>query len=1555
MPSDTKGAFMKNMHSRHRIAVAVTGLLLALLAPSGRAAVTVTGAHSLSNGNGQPIGPGDVNQPGATLRIGWGAPGSFAATAGSQVTLAYLTMAGHPGATTGLLDGAGTLLALKADGNSNRFAVGNTGVSSFVVSNGAQLDAGSDSAACALGNGWCGNFVGVAAGAQGSLTVTGAGSAATFIHSTYIGHLGINLHSGQGGQDVKGSILVADGAALNTGYVVAGATASGGPLLGTEWARADLHVTGAGSRWQVTDLASPGGSQVDLAQGGGTEVLLRVDDGGQWLVTASAGRHYGLRLGNGGSFSGSVSGANSMLWLSGDADQGFFHMAEGGGTAVLDVTNGGKIGGGRWMQVGLNGGDATLNLSGGSADFSQADVQVGNAGTGVLNVTNGGRLDARQLNLGVNHQQGPSPGNGTVSVQGAGSVITLAAVDTHRLIVGGSGQGTLTVSGGGLLDAATDAAACLGHWCGVRIGQVAGDTARFTVTGAGSEARFLMDFGIGEVFVARQAIEGWNGGQVNGTTRAWVEVLAGGKLVTESVRTGGAVTASQGGGERSFVDLLVDGGGSSWLVTGNSVQDAQFTLSENPARLVQTTLNISGGGLLQVQSQPGRQAGVDLSSGGASVTTIQGVGSRMEINGSTSRLVVGNAIGGSAALTVKDGGAVAQSGGSWSYLNIGETSAVGRVEILGGGQVSGARQVNVGSGGDGSLLISGAGSLLTTDRNGSFVGQLNVGQQGQGRLDVLNGGMASAFALQVGNGFDHANSRGQVVIDGSGSKVELDALDWHRLSINSGSVLVSGGALLDSAVNAAACANGRWCGVFIANNAGDSGSLTVTGGGSTARFVSNFNVGQAYVTAPPHTPWMLGEPGGTSTAQVHVLAGGRLETEQVYIANGTSGPSGDGSESVIAQLRIKGAGSVWQVSGANGRAASFMSSMGDAANTLSDVQIADGGQLLLTADASTAAYVQLGFNGGINRMSISGAGSKLVYGPTGNAGFWIGRNGATASLTVTGGGAIEGINRLQVGNTGATATLNVAGSGSRIDFGQLFADLHVGRQGGNGAAAITAGAVVNMDAWLPRLYVASGDLTPGTAGLLRIDGAGSLLSLHSPVSAAGAFDLPQANIGWGGTGTVEVSNGGQLLLNGRGTSLPGQVANTRMTVGQNISGLNGTGTLNVSGAGSRVSVAGTDAAVYVGRNSGGTGVVNLTAGATLETTLLDVGLQGGVGTLQMNAASITLGGQHSGSPIGATLGIGLGTGSLGSVRLANGSNLTINNGGDLGSLLLLGGANSAPGGNGSLVVRASTVQLSGQPGVTAAIVGYNGSGLASFENGSVLDVGSHAVVVGWKADSTGVLNVSGGSAVQAGYVGVGASHDGDGGVAALIVNDTSTLTAGTIEIGAKGFVGGTGTLIGNVVNRGAFNPGNSPGTLHVQGSFANQAGGRLVLEVEGDGHGGFVTDQLVFDAGSVVSLGSIQIEFRFLGATDPNAFQASGGFQIDSFLRQGSGALDHGLLGGASYSASSGAYQFTSFSFNADSGAVFQAQAVPEPGTWLMFGLGLGMVGWLKRRPSSRR
>ena len=108
---------------------------------------------------------------------------------------------------------------------------------------------------------------------------------------------------------------------------------------------------------------------------------------------------------------------------------------------------------------------------------------------------------------------------------------------------------------------------------------------------------------------------------------------------------------------------------------------------------------------------------------------------------------------------------------------------------------------------------------------------------------------------------------------------------------------------------------------------------------------------------------------------------------------------------------------------------------------------------------------------------------------------------------------------------------------------------------------------------------------------------------------------------------------------------------------------------------------------------------------------------------------------------------------------------------------------------------------------------------------------------------------------------------------------------------------------------------------------------------------------MLFGVGRTLDLAALNVEFRFLGDTNPNAFQASGDFDIDTFLvRQGGTAIDHSLLASTTFSARAEGYTFTSFSFTADGGAVFNAVPVPEPASWALMLAGAAVLLALRRR-----
>ena len=125
------------------------------------------------------------------------------------------------------------------------------------------------------------------------------------------------------------------------------------------------------------------------------------------------------------------------------------------------------------------------------------------------------------------------------------------------------------------------------------------------------------------------------------------------------------------------------------------------------------------------------------------------------------------------------------------------------------------------------------------------------------------------------------------------------------------------------------------------------------------------------------------------------------------------------------------------------------------------------------------------------------------------------------------------------------------------------------------------------------------------------------------------------------------------------------------------------------------------------------------------------------------------------------------------------------------------------------------------------------------------------------AGTTSTLDNAGNSLTHTGTVsgsgnlihtGVGTtSHQGDGSgfsgtytVAAGTLNLSSTLgTVGagcTVVVNPGAALGGTGPLIGSLTNRGLVNPGASPGTLNLVGSYTQIAGATFAVEIAAPGN-----------------------------------------------------------------------------------------------------------------------
>jgi len=862
-----------------------------------------------------------------------------------------------------------------------------------------------------------------------------------------------------------------------------------------------------------------------------------------------------------------------------------------------------------------------------------------------------------------------------------------------------------------------------------------------------------------------------------------------------------------------------------------------------------------------------------------------------------------------------------------------------------------------------------------------------VGNGAPGTLNVDDGSLLRTGALYIGPSAD-GNGDGIATLHGAGTRVLLVGDGFSQGVVNRfgvgewgrGSLTVSGGALLDGRADANACLGANhYCNNFIGNAAGSDGTFTVTGPGSQAQFLRFFGVGGLAVFRPPVDGFTFGTPGGTTRGRVNVLDGGLLVTDNAILGFGPGGGSPQGDERSFADAVIRGSGSVWRVTGGTlepSQGAGFDTATHR--NAWATLNIADGGMLKIEGDGQRYISVNLTSGGGRTDASLIGAGSRLTF--AGGAGMLrIGESLGTASLDIAAGAQADSMFYLSVGRNGSFGTLVVDGIGSmvRVDgtasaaangnSGTAFVD--IGRNGGNGVATVRNGGRIEVLANITSTNGTGMNLgrDANSAGTLNIDSGGVVLFRTDSVAPDSADEAwnPGLRVGRVGSGTLNVTGGGQLLVEGNAVSTPTHTRDTTLFIGgAGRTTVGGKGVATVSGAGSALRVTGSDAYIGVGHGPQAVGNLTVSAGAEVVTTIMGVGNHGGTGVARLDGGTLMLQGQNTGAgEYAAALVIGAGAGGVGNLMALNGSSIRVENAAGNGGGVVLGGTSVAAGGDGSLSLSGASLILDVPTNNGYMIVGNSGSGLLRLQNASVVDLGGNSLVVARSGGSDGTLIATGGSSISAGWVGVGRDKtdtgDVDGGTGTMVLNG-ATLTADKVVIGTNGYLGGSAGSIsaGMVVNHGIYSPGNSPGTFTMDASFVAGAGSRLILEVADNPAGGYLTDMVLFTAGHSVDLGSSGIEFRFLGSADPNGFQSSGGFQIDTFLgqldasgqMQGLGSEAFSQVG---FSARADAYTFESFSFTAEGGAVFTAVPVPEPATWLMWLAGVAAMARKWRRSAA--
>lgn len=496
-------------------------------------------------------------------------------------------------------------------------------------------------------------------------------------------------------------------------------------------------------------------------------------------------------------------------------------------------------------------------------------------------------------------------------------------------------------------------------------------------------------------------------------------------------------------------------------------------------------------------------------------------------------------------------------------------------------------------------------------------------------------------------------------------------------------------------------------------------------------------------------------------------------------------------------------------------------------------------------------------------------------------------------------------------------------------------------------AVITAGLASSLIALSAHATVlTSGSISPGTLTTNPtttsqiIVGIAATGSLEVNANATGnGFTTVTGNFS-GSTGLVAgfaAGSNGSVLVNGNGTA--GSATITTKSIIAGSSG--GTGSLTVQNGG-LVQATGSGNVVQAG-NSNSTGTIlvdgansSLTSAARIQIG----GFTSSSGTMTVSNGAHVTSGTNPGFADGVVE-VGTGDGATGSVTVSGtGSTLTTNglivgSGNVAGSIANTGGLTIQ---NGGKVVASSASNFDG----AVSVGSKTGSQITVTGAGSTLQVGAISgpnflagkeLLIGGFGQGTLLVDQSGAVNATGANVLVGGGASGSNlDSATLTVRNGGTLSANNVTVNQNGTLNGNGTLTANVtLNGGTLAPGNSPGTMNINGNLSLLSG-ILNLEIAtGVMDLLNVTGNVFFGSGLLLNL------------IFDNTPVSGSSFNIESFFTGFSSLAFDPSFNLASQVQVSGLLGDSIVTVNAGGGSVTfgQTAQVPEPATLALFGVGL--------------
>ncbi len=357
---------------------------------------------------------------------------------------------------------------------------------------------------------------------------------------------------------------------------------------------------------------------------------------------------------------------------------------------------------------------------------------------------------------------------------------------------------------------------------------------------------------------------------------------------------------------------------------------------------------------------------------------------------------------------------------------------------------------------------------------------------------------------------------------------------------------------------------------------------------------------------------------------------------------------------------------------------------------------------------------------------------------------------------------------------------------------------------------------------------------------------------------------------------------------------------------------------------------------------GGTGSLTINSGGAFEALFINVGrTNGAIGTMNVDgAASSTL---LNGS--GAFMTVGREGGSQGTANFTNGARINIS---DTGTASVGFNIGRETGSNGTInVSTGASINVTGPQ--ARAFIGRGGTGVLNLteggkttltgtgSGGAVVDIGRNAAT-GGASTGNGTVNIDGTGSLLTVQSGAGAAIINvgtNGNTGKLDVRNGGKVVAQDVMVNTNGTLTGGGGMISALVtvNGGILAPGNSPGTMTIDGDLAFNSG---TLEIEiGELSSDFldITGAASFLAGTFA--------FSFL-----DGFLPTSGSSWQFLTANG------GISGWSNLSVSVAGLNsdYSWFISEAGNNLTFNVAAVPEPEIYAMMGLGLGLLGWVGRR-----